>query len=110
MSRHIGRSYLPRGKIQRKSQDKFRYKSQYKSRYTSCSGVLVGSLKRQRTQRASPGKPRLRIYDYADDRVPMLKAMAVKRMRAYKAMGIEVADDGQDLLFSQAPGKPSAGT
>ena len=76
----------------------------------SGSGVFVGSLTRQRVLRTSPGKPRPRIYDYADDFVAMLKAMAAKRMRAYKALGVQIADDGQDSLFSQPSGNPPAGT
>jgi superfamily II DNA or RNA helicase len=63
-----------------------------------------------RVLRTSPGKPRPRIYDYSDGRVPMLKAMAAKRMKAYKALGVEIADDVQDSLFGQAPGNPPAGT
>ncbi len=63
-----------------------------------------------RVLRASPGKPRPRIYDYADGRVSMLKAMAAKRMKAYKSLGIEIADDGQATLFNQPSGNPPAGT
>ena len=63
-----------------------------------------------RVLRTSPGKPRPRIYDYSDGRVPMLKSMAAKRMKAYKALGVEIADDGQDTLFGQPLGNSPVGT
>jgi len=40
----------------------------------------------------------------------MLKSMAAKRMKAYKALGVEIADDGQDTLFGQPLGNSPVGT
>jgi hypothetical protein len=40
-----------------------------------------------RLMRTYPGKDRVTVYDYADSRVPVLKAMLQKRLRAYKALG-----------------------
>jgi len=57
------------------------------------------------------------------NRLGMPPAMAAKRMKAYKALGVEIAGDGQarlprreasrrgqDTLFGRPPGNPPAGT
>jgi superfamily II DNA or RNA helicase len=40
-----------------------------------------------RLHRLHPGKTEVRIYDYVDVEVPMLRRMFEKRMRAYVAIG-----------------------
>ena len=47
--------------------------------------------------RASDGKTSIRVYDYADTRVPVLSAMHKRRLATYKTLGFEGkgADAGQ---------------
>lgn len=40
-----------------------------------------------RLHRAHPGKTEVRVYDYVDVRVPVLKRMFERRMKGYRAMG-----------------------
>lgn len=40
-----------------------------------------------RLTRARDGKTIVRVYDYADTRVPVLRAMHVRRLATYKALG-----------------------
>ena len=46
-----------------------------------------------RTLRTREGKERVRIYDYVDAEVPVLKRMFGKRVKAYKSLGISVDDE-----------------
>ncbi len=45
--------------------------------------------------RTSAGKTSIRVYDYADTRVPVLRAMHNRRLQTYKALGFRrlTADD-----------------
>jgi superfamily II DNA or RNA helicase len=43
-----------------------------------------------RAMRSYPGKHNVRVYDYVDDRVPVLSKMAQKRRKAYETLGFEV--------------------
>jgi superfamily II DNA or RNA helicase len=43
-----------------------------------------------RLNRASYGKKEIRVYDYVDEKVPVLAAMYRKRLRGYKALGFTV--------------------
>jgi superfamily II DNA or RNA helicase len=49
-----------------------------------------------RLHRAYPGKREIRIYDYVDSDVPVLRRMYAKRLRAYQEMGY-TADSQLDL-------------
>ena len=40
-----------------------------------------------RLHRLHPGKIEVRIYDYVDHEIPMLKRMFEKRLRGYRAIG-----------------------
>ena len=40
-----------------------------------------------RLHRAHPGKTEIRVYDYVDTRVPVLKRMFDRRMKGYRALG-----------------------
>ncbi|MBI2957990.1 MAG: restriction endonuclease subunit R, partial [Chloroflexi bacterium] len=42
-----------------------------------------------RLQRLHEGKTELRVYDYVDQRLPMLERMFRKRLRGYKALGYD---------------------
>jgi len=46
-----------------------------------------------RLHRLHPGKREVRIVDYVDGRVPMLARMFEKRLRGYRTMGYEGADE-----------------
>ncbi len=46
-----------------------------------------------RLHRDYKGKNDVRIYDYADEKIPVLSNMRRKRFRAYKAMGYETGGD-----------------
>ena len=50
-----------------------------------------------RLMRASETKTSIRVYDYADTRVPVLRAMHKRRLATYKTLGFEgkSADAGQ---------------
>ena len=37
--------------------------------------------------RAEEGKTTVRVYDYVDTRVPVLRAMHTRRLRTYKSLG-----------------------
>jgi len=52
----------------------------------SFKGKLVQYI--GRIMRPHEGKPRPRIFDYVDESVPVLRAMSMKRMKAYKSLGI----------------------
>ena len=43
-----------------------------------------------RLNRASQGKKEIHVYDYVDDKVPVLAGMYSKRLRGYRAMGFAV--------------------
>ena len=45
----------------------------------------VGRLHRQHG-----GKTEVRVYDYVDEEVPILRKMCKRRLKGYKAMGYEV--------------------
>ena len=40
-----------------------------------------------RLMRAEEGKTTVRVYDYVDTRVPVLRAMHTRRLRTYKSLG-----------------------
>jgi superfamily II DNA or RNA helicase len=44
-----------------------------------------------RLHRAYPGKRDALIYDYVDAELPVLRRMFAKRLRAYRALGYELA-------------------
>ena len=46
-----------------------------------------------RLHRDYGGKNEVRIYDYADEKIPMLSNMRRKRFRTYKALGYETGED-----------------
>jgi len=46
-----------------------------------------------RLNRASQGKKEVRVYDYVDERVPMLARMYGRRLKGYRAMGFGVGED-----------------
>jgi len=50
-----------------------------------------------RLHRPHPDKTDVRIYDYVDAEVPVLRRMFAKRVRAYKAMGYRVEADREKL-------------
>ena len=37
--------------------------------------------------RAEEGKTTVRVYDYVDTRIPVLRAMHTRRLRTYKSLG-----------------------
>jgi superfamily II DNA or RNA helicase len=43
-----------------------------------------------RLNRASYGKKEIRVYDYADEKEPVLSAMYRKRLKGYKTLGFRV--------------------
>jgi len=45
-----------------------------------------------RLQRLHEGKTELRVYDYVDQRLPILERMFRKRLRGYKALGYDTGD------------------
>ena len=53
-----------------------------------------------RLHRLRPGKTDVRIYDYADRDVPMLRRMFEKRLRGYRAIGY-LADEPPAGLFKE---------
>lgn len=46
-----------------------------------------------RALRTYEGKERVAVYDYADVQVPVLKAMHVRRLKTYKALGFSQTED-----------------
>ena len=48
-----------------------------------------------RVLREFPGKADAEVYDYADLRVPVLRGMYSKRLKAYKALGFESGTAGK---------------
>lgn len=44
--------------------------------------------------RARDGKTSVRVYHYADTRVPVLRAMHMRRLATYRALGFEGAQTG----------------
>ncbi|MDR0684741.1 MAG: hypothetical protein LBF83_06405 [Spirochaetaceae bacterium] len=61
-----------------------------------------------RLNRAWYGKTEIRVYDYVDDKVPVLFRMYRKRLRGYKSMGslIEPSNDGGAINISGIVDKP----
>lgn len=49
-----------------------------------------------RLHRNFDGKEEVRVYDYVDDQVPVLKSMAQKRLEGYKRMGY-IAENGKQV-------------
>jgi hypothetical protein len=47
-----------------------------------------------RLHRAHPRKREILIYDYVDKELPVLRRMFTKRLRTYRSLGYELADDG----------------
>jgi superfamily II DNA or RNA helicase len=54
----------------------------------SWKGMLVQYT--GRLNRVSHGKKEIRVYDYADDKVPVLSRMYGKRLKGYKSLGFTV--------------------
>jgi len=52
-----------------------------------------------RLMRAEEGKTTVRVYDYADTRVPVLRAMHTRRLRTYKSLGF-TRDPAPDIVSS----------
>jgi superfamily II DNA or RNA helicase len=50
-----------------------------------------------RLHRLHPGKTEVRIYDYVDRAVPVLKRMFEKRLRGYRTIGYAQAEATRDL-------------
>ena len=50
----------------------------------------------RRLHRTHAAKRDIRVYDYVDTEVPVLRRMYAKRVRAYKEMGY-VCDDAEEL-------------
>ena len=46
-----------------------------------------------RLHRSHPGKREVRIYDYADRRVPVLARMYERRLAGYRSIGYDFSDD-----------------
>jgi superfamily II DNA or RNA helicase len=61
----------------------------------SFKGKLVQYL--GRTMRSHPGKTVAQLYDYADVRVPVLKAMHLKRRKTYETLGLQTDDSSAQL-------------
>jgi superfamily II DNA or RNA helicase len=53
-----------------------------------------------RLHRAHPAKKHIRIYDYVDGEVPVLRRMHAKRVRVYKEMGYVCGESAQELSFA----------
>ena len=53
-----------------------------------------------RLHRAHPAKRDIRIYDYVDSEVPVLRRMYAKRLRAYKELGYVIDSSAQELSFA----------
>ncbi len=47
-----------------------------------------------RLMRAEEGKTTVRVYDYADTRVPVLRAMHTRRLTTYKSLGFTRDPEG----------------
>ena len=47
--------------------------------------------------RAEEGKTTVRVYDYVDPRVPVLRAMHTRRLRTYKSLGF-TRDPAPDVV------------
>ncbi len=59
-----------------------------------------------RIHRSHPGKAEVRIYDYVDDRVPVLARMYRRRLAGYRSIGYEP----ESVLQSQGARDPAGGT
>ena len=46
-----------------------------------------------RLHRLHPGKTEVRIYDYADRRVPVLNRMHERRLAGYRSIGYDLSDE-----------------
>ena len=53
-----------------------------------------------RLDRAHAAKRDIRIYDYVDAEVPVLRRMHAKRLRAYRAMGYVCDESAQELSLA----------
>jgi superfamily II DNA or RNA helicase len=53
-----------------------------------------GTLKQYvgRLHRSHQGKETIRVYDYVDDSVAMLKRMFAKRIKGYKSLGYTIKE------------------
>jgi superfamily II DNA or RNA helicase len=47
-----------------------------------------------RLNRSAQGKTEIRIYDYVDEKVPVLQRMFNRRMKGYKDLGFAIEADG----------------
>ncbi len=62
-----------------------------------------------RLHRAHPGKQDVLIYDYVDAELPVLRRMFAKRLRAYKSLGYELAQEASCYAL-RAPETPGTVT
>ena len=53
-----------------------------------------------RLHRAHPAKRDIRIYDYVDGALPVLRRMYAKRLRTYKEMGYVCDESAQELSLA----------
>ena len=54
-----------------------------------------------RLMRAEEGKTAVRVYHYADTRVPVLRAMHTRRLATYKSLGFTCESARDDVSSSQ---------
>ncbi len=59
-----------------------------------------------RLHRAHPGKREALVYDYVDAEVPVLRRMFAKRLKAYRALGYELADTARSDPASGSASTP----
>lgn len=52
-----------------------------------------------RILRSAPGKPRPQVFDYVDESVPVLRAMASRRLKSYLTLGIHPEEHREPTLF-----------
>jgi superfamily II DNA or RNA helicase len=55
-----------------------------------------------RLNRAYSGKGEIRVYDYVDEKVPVLAGMYGKRLKGYKALGFTINQEAPPAV----PGQP----
>ena len=50
--------------------------------------------------RLHQGKKEVRVYDYVDARVPLLRRMFERRLRGYRAIGYDLVETGDQALWA----------
>lgn len=53
-----------------------------------------------RLHRVHEEKSMVKVYDYVDQKEPMLQTMFDKRLKSYKSMGYRIIDENKDTLSS----------